>query len=233
MLSGIRQLWFTTYSRESFSQEGEDLILERFLENKKAGFYVDVGAHHPMRFSNTYRLYLSGWRGLNIDANPGSMRMFRRSRPRDINVEAAVSQGNRVLRYYVFNEPALNTFDRERALRITGGDYRIVKELNITTQPLWELLDRYVPKDTTIDLLTIDVEGFDYDVLLSNDWNRYTPEFILVECLDISTLDQTYQDPAARLLAAQNYSMVAKTLNSTLFKRVLSDGSSATRVASS
>lgn len=42
------------YSRRSFSQEGEDLIVHNILYERENGFYVDVGAHHPLRFSNTY-----------------------------------------------------------------------------------------------------------------------------------------------------------------------------------
>src|SRR5580658_8816405 len=79
------------YFRHSFSQEGEDMILASFFEGKKNGFYVDVGAHHPKRFSNTHHFYIRGWRGINVDATPGSMKLFRRTRPDDINIEAAVS----------------------------------------------------------------------------------------------------------------------------------------------
>jgi len=111
------------------------MLLERFLEHRHSGFYVDVGAHHPKRFSNTYRLYRRGWRGLNIDANPGSMTLFQNVRPRDINVEAAVSSTPRELTYYIFNEPALNTFKRDLALERVGA-YSIVKEVNIITAPL-------------------------------------------------------------------------------------------------
>jgi FkbM family methyltransferase len=218
-LSTIRQRLFPSYARKSFSQEGEDLILERFLGQGEDGFYVDVGAHHPMRFSNTYRLYLRGWRGLNIDANPGSMSMFRRLRPRDINVEVGVSAEKADLIFYVFDEPALNTFDKERALRMVSENHSIVREMKIPTRPLRELLEQYLPQGVVLDLLTVDVEGFDYDVLRSNDWNRYAPKFVLVECLDIFTLDQAYRDPIAKLLSDHQYAMVAKTVNSILFKR--------------
>ena len=51
----------------SFSQEGEDLILNRFLGKKEKGFYVDIGAHDPKRFSNTNIFYERGWTGINID----------------------------------------------------------------------------------------------------------------------------------------------------------------------
>jgi len=216
--SQIRERWFNNYAKESYSQEGEDMLLERFLEHRHSGFYVDVGAHHPKRFSNTYRLYRRGWTGLNIDANPGSMTMFQRDRPKDINIESAVSSTRQQLTYYVFNEPALNTFKKDLALERVGELYSIIKEVDIVTVPLWELLDQYVPANTRIDLLTIDVEGLDYDVLRSNDWSRYSPEFILVECLDLSTLDDVRSDPVAQLLAGQHYLMVAKTMNTALFR---------------
>ncbi|MBB5317218.1 FkbM family methyltransferase [Tunturibacter empetritectus] len=207
-----------TYAKKSYSQEGEDMILERFLEQKQSGFYVDVGAHHPKRYSNTYNLYRRGWRGLNIDANPGSMTLFKQIRPKDINVEAAVSSAAQELTYYIFNEPALNTFKEDLAMDRVGGIYSIIKKVNITTRPLWQLLDQYVPPDTKIDLLTVDVEGLDFDVLLSNDWRRYSPEFILVECFGSTTFEEISSDAAGHLLLSQNYSIVAKTMNTVLFR---------------
>ena len=79
------------HSRRAYSQEGEDLILHRVFENQNTGFYVDVGAHHPVRFSNTYFFYLRGWSGINIDAAPGSIRKFAWKRRRDLNLEAALT----------------------------------------------------------------------------------------------------------------------------------------------
>lgn len=58
--------WFV----RSWSQEGEDQVLRRIFEKQAFGFYVDVGAHHPKRFLNTYVFYKSGWRGINIHAMP-------------------------------------------------------------------------------------------------------------------------------------------------------------------
>jgi len=219
-LSSIRQQWFTRYARESYSQEGEDLILEAYFYKKSSGFYVDVGAHHPKRYSNTYRLYLRGWRGLNIDATPGSMRMFRRLRPRDINVEAAVSSVSKELTYYIFNEPALNTFDKQLALkRAAEKPFFIKQEVRIVPVPLWKLLDQYMPPNVAIDLLTIDVEGLDYDVLQSNDWDRYSPEYILVECLDTLAFDSDSSNPIRQFLSDRCYEPSAKTKNTMLFMR--------------
>ena len=60
-------------SLKSYSQEGEDMVLRSFFEGQKnyKGFFVDVGAHHPYRFSNTLHFYKKGWRGINIDPQPG------------------------------------------------------------------------------------------------------------------------------------------------------------------
>jgi len=221
-LSEFRQIWFTNYARESYSQEGEDLLLGRFLEGRRTGFFVDVGAHHPKRFSNTYALYRKGWNGINIDANPGSMQLFKRIRPRDINIEAAVYSTHKHLTYHAFNEPALNTFNKTLALERVGGAYRIVEEINIEALPLSEILERHVPAGTKIDLLTVDVEGLDLEVLRSNDWSRYVPEFILVECFDWSTWDQAAADPIAQFLMERHYSIVGKTMHTVLFKLMAS-----------
>ena len=92
-LRDFKNLYITRFATKSYSQEGEDLLLRRIFEHQKIGFYVDVGAHHPFRFSNTYLLYKRGWRGINIDAMPGSMRLFRKFRPRDTNIECGVGLG--------------------------------------------------------------------------------------------------------------------------------------------
>ena len=69
------------------------MLLRHLLgSDKMDGFYVDVGAFHPTLFSNTYFFYLNGWRGLNIEARPGSKQLFDKLRPKDINVEIGVSR---------------------------------------------------------------------------------------------------------------------------------------------
>jgi len=118
----------------AFSQEGEDLILGRVFEGKSDGFYVDVGAHHPTLYSNTYYFYLRGWRGINIDAMPGSMTAFKAGRPRDINLEIAVAENPGKLTYHIFNYPALNTFDPALAKERHGKDiYKIIERREIAS----------------------------------------------------------------------------------------------------
>ena len=57
----------TYWSNRIYSQEGEDIVIDRYFQHKAKGFYVEVGAHHPFRFSNTYRFYRRGWTGVCIE----------------------------------------------------------------------------------------------------------------------------------------------------------------------
>lgn len=210
-----------THHRLSFSQEGEDMILSRMLEGRALNkFYVDVGAHHPQRFSNTYHFYLQGWRGINIDPLPGGMGIFREVRPRDINLEYAISDKEEELTYYEFNEPALNGFSLKLAKERDGlKDYRIVGEKNILTRRLEVIFEEHLPHGQQIGFLNIDVEGHDLQVLLSNNWDRYRPEIILIEDLEPISLGHIQNSPIVSFLSKQGYDLYAKSVNTLFFIR--------------
>ena len=144
----------SSHARLSYSQEGEDMILGRIFDQKTGGFYVDVGAHHPFRFSNTCVLYQRGWCGINIDADPTLIAAFQRHRPRDINISTGVSDEPGVLLFHVFNEPALSTFDPAVAAeKERHPAYRIVARKEVVVQRLDAILATHLPWPQEIDLL--------------------------------------------------------------------------------
>jgi len=213
----IKRLIFKEYNLSSYSQEGEDLILQRIVENKNMGFYIDVGAHHPFRFSNTYLFYLKGWRGINIDATPGSMKLFNKFRKRDINLEVGISEKESELTYYMFNDPALNTFDENLAKKRNGKNgYYVVKKLPVKVYPLFKILEEYLPEGQKIDFLTIDVEGKDFEALKSNNWYKYRPRLVLVEILS-SSIEETLENPIYLFMKENGYYLSAKTFNTCFF----------------
>jgi FkbM family methyltransferase len=203
--------------RLCYAQDGEDLILDRLLDGQRSGFYVDVGAHHPMRFSNTYLFYLRGWRGINIDAEPGSMRAFQKYRGRDINVECGVAAHKGTLKYYRFDEPALNTFDEIEAKLKDRPPYRLIDKVDVDVRRLDDLLREHLPTGQCIDVLTIDVEGKDEEVLRSNDWAQYRPRFILAETL---RTDMRYvgECPVVEFLSTVGYAPIGKAYNTIFFE---------------
>jgi FkbM family methyltransferase len=217
--AGSLQLWIRRFARQSFAQDSEDLLVISLLADSSApGFYVDVGAHHPARFSNTLLFYLMGWRGINIDPIPGGMALFKKWRPRDINLEIGISEFEQELTYHMFNDGALNTFSDELASSRSGlRSYRRTGTVPVPTQPLRTVFSRHVPPDTTIDFLTVDVEGMDLDVLRSNDWNRWRPSVVLAEEVEVRTLDEVAATDIARFMREVGYVPCAKTRFSLCF----------------
>jgi len=210
---------YFAYSK-SYSQDGEDMILKAIYEQKKGykGFFVDVGAHHPVRYSNTNYFYKRGWKGINIEPTPSAIGAFNTFRKRDINLNIGIGPEKTKLKFYCFNEPALNSFSEEVSKRIDAesGKYKIIKELDIDVLPLSDVLDQYLPANTTIDFLSIDVEGLDYQVLLSNNWDKYKPGVILVE--ENVNVDDLNHSPIYKFLKERGYTFFAKTLRTCVYR---------------
>ncbi|MCF8342710.1 MAG: FkbM family methyltransferase [Chitinophagaceae bacterium] len=209
------------YLNLSYSQEGEDLVLYRLIGHKTNGFYVDIGAHHPYRFSNTYKFYQLGWRGINIDPLPESMNLFKDKRPRDISLELAiVNSDNQQLHYYMFAEPALNTMDQRVAIEreLTVPSDKIIKTISVPSYKLVDVLDKHLPSHQEIDFFSIDVEGMDFSVIQSNNWDKYRPKFVVLESLN-SNLQEDLDTELTSFLMGKNYNLVAKTANALIYER--------------
>lgn len=200
-----------------YSQEGEDILINRILPPDKVGFFIDVGAHHPIRFSNTYALYRRGWRGINVDATPGSMEMFKKLRPGDVNIESAVSTGHSAMMFYMFKESALNTFDSSLAKEYIDSGWALERTVEITPRSLSSILEVHLPKGKHIDLLNIDVEGKELEVLHSNDWYAYCPDLIILEVL-ATPFASLCLHPTVSFLTDKGYEPVSRLTNSLILR---------------
>jgi FkbM family methyltransferase len=215
------------FSRHYYSENGEDIILLSYFEDKPAsykGFYVDIGAHHPIRLSNTQLFYELGWDGVNIDANPGSMRVFNIIRKRDINLESGVSDGHGALDFYVYGAGSNgNTFDKmtvERRNNMGVGDVKQIIRVNV--EPINDILEKHLPKGKHIDFITIDVEGFETRILQSFDFKKYAPDFFLLEDLGFTGITRRdfieYQTtPVYKLLRDKGYVVLAKSMRTVIW----------------
>lgn len=204
-----------SHRRLTWSQEGEDRIIWELLKHQRRGFYVDVGAHHPKRYSNTYLLYRAGWNGLNIEPDPDLTRAFSIYRRRDCTIQAGVASAEGVLGLHRFADPALNTFDPQIAelRKAEGWPWRDI--VNVRVSPLVELLrSRSVSQ---VDFLNVDTEGYDHEVLLSNDWKQFHPGVVAVEIPTRSALDTARSD-SHLLMMDQGYVLIAKTLRTAIYQ---------------
>lgn len=193
------------------------MILYRMFGERRTGFYVDVGAHHPVRFSNTYFFYRRGWHGINLEPNPATAARFRQLRRRDLNLSVGVAEVPSVMNYYCFNEPALNTFDEPLARRrVAETQCRIERTIPIEVKRLDTILARHLPPGTSIDFLSVDVEGLDLSVLRSNDWSRFRPYCVLAEALE-SSIERISGLDLYHYMNQQGYELFAKTFNTLFF----------------
>jgi FkbM family methyltransferase len=166
-----------TVPQVAWAQDGEDLFLDEGLPSE--GFFVDVGAHHPDRFSVTRKLSDKGWVGVNIDVSPDFTALFAARRPRDINVRSLVGTRGEG-EFWHFDEAALSTLDAQRAEQLVAEGWRLGSRESLPVRTLTDILDS-VGTPATIDLLSVDVEGADLDVLMSLDWRTRRVSRCLVE----------------------------------------------------
>jgi len=161
----------------SWSQDGEDLAF-RELESC-FGFFVDVGAHHPFRFSNTQRLVLAGWTGVNIDVSPDFLSLFNKARPLDTNVRALIGE-NRTLDFYHYSESALSTGQEERRRYLSARGQEPATVERLKADRLADVLAE-VTVQRVIDLLLVDAEDMDLEILKTHDWESWPTVRVLVE----------------------------------------------------
>lgn len=196
----------------SFSQEGEDIILEGII-GKDKGFFIDIGAYHPFRFSNTFKFYQKGWKGINIEPTPNKINLFKLFRPNDINLEIGISKRNEKKEFYIYDENAYNTLDSElvkERIKRSGLNYTYKKVIEF--KRLDTLFGELKLEKINIDFMNIDVEGHELEVLHSNDWVVYRPEFLAVEIFDLQV------SPVYGFLLEKGYELVAKTPRTAIFR---------------
>ncbi len=191
--------------RASYSQFGEDVVLQTLFAGQRRGVYVDVGCFHPRRFSNTYALYRRGWSGVNVDTSPLKIRLFDALRPRDRNVLAAVTETRRDVTLYKFGEfSVLDTLDEETAKRWSALTNRPYERERIRGLPLNDLLVEAGLDGQRIDLLSVDVEGHELSVLEPFDFATHRPSVLVVE-IHADTLEGVLDSPVYGLLTGRGY----------------------------
>ena len=204
------------WGRLYFSQEGEDAVVFKIL-NKRDGRYIDVGCNHPIINSNTYFFYRRGWKGVCIDAAPGTKKLFKKYRPRDTVFECGVSDKSEELTYNVFKESLINTFSEVEAKKRLQEGYIPSEKLKFTTFTVGDIVSN--TSYSKFDLITVDVEGFDLAIIKTIDFKKYQAEVVIVEDLYFNLNQEKDSENISNIMLKNNYYFYAKTGNSLIFKK--------------
>jgi FkbM family methyltransferase len=215
----VRVIYPQHSNSHSYSQEGEDLILKELLDSLDPGFYVDVGAHDPLKLSNTQLFYNIGWTGINIDPIPGMKASFDQIRPRDVNLEIGITNAPGELELYRFEEEALNTFDAKLAAqRAAEGKYKPQQKTTAPVSRLRDILNQYA-NDKKITFMSIDVEGLEKEILDSNDWEKFRPQWLLIELIDLD-LESLNAHELHSYIVKLGYKLEAKTSRTAFYRNL-------------
>jgi FkbM family methyltransferase len=198
----------------SYSQFGEDLHLRSFYDRLAhdrgivvtGGCIVDIGAFRPIAFSNSYGFYRRGWPCINIEPTPGSVSIFNKMRPRDINLEVAIGPIDGTGPFFLFGQPSVwNTMDPGAAKAATQATGITPCEIPVRIRRLEAILDEHLD-GRSFELLLIDAEGYDIEILKSNNFAKFSPRLILIEVHNVA-LSNLLLHPVVRYLSGFGYQL--------------------------
>ena len=190
----------------SYAQRFEDMHLLRCFGDQPAGFYIDVGAGHPVYDNVSFAFYLRGWRGLTVEPNPWLAQLSEAVRPRDTRVAALVGAAPGEATYYLIEDfHGLSTAVEQNAQAALSEFGKRSQAMPMPVTTLRALCEQHTPG--AIDFLKIDVEGAEREVLAGGDWQRLRPKVVLAEALAPVTMAPAFEawEP---LLTAQGYRYV-------------------------
>lgn len=172
----------------SYAQNFEDVMLWRALRGVEGGFYIDVGAAWPQSDSVTFAFYERGWHGINVEPDSRPFGALAEARPRDVNLNLALSNapGERPM-YFVANT-GNSTLDAAEA-RLRAQEGRTVVERVVPVTTLAAVWAEHVPAGQEVHFLKVDVEAAEREVLEGLDWRSRRPWIVVVEATRPNTTE--------------------------------------------
>ncbi len=201
----------------SFGATGEDVLINKIFRNMENGFYVDVGALHPINGSLTYNLYKKGWSGVNIDMLNENLKFFNYFRKRDTNLNAAISSSSGFTKAFIFETGSgLNTLNKKWADYWSKKINKPFLTQKIKKTTLNEVLNNNNVKKN-FDFLNIDVEGHEVDVLKGINFKKYRPKLIAIE-IHTKNTKEIFQTQTYKILKKNLYELISHYYQTSFFK---------------
>lgn len=211
---------YKIFGRNSFSQAGEDMIIDFLFKTIGLSnpYYLELGVYDPKNGNNTYKFYLNGSTGVLVEADVRLIKKIQQTRPDDLILNVGVStKGSQFADFFVFDEPSVSTFDKEEAQRrAANSDFKIVRVDKVPLITINDLIINHCRKIP--DLLSIDIEGLDFEVLSELDTVRFP---IPVICAETCSFSNTHKKPKESrvidLMLNKGYMIYADTYINTIF----------------
>jgi FkbM family methyltransferase len=176
----------------SYAQRYEDMHLLRAFGEQADGFYIDIGAGHPVYDNVSFAFHLRGWRGVTVEPNPWLAQLSEAVRQRDTRVQSLIGEKPGEATYYLVEDfHGFSTTMEDHARKAQSEFGKASRPMTMPVITLRELCEQHAP--ATIDFLKIDVEGAERDVLLGGDWQRFRPKVVVLEALAPITMAPSWE----------------------------------------
>lgn len=162
----------------SYSQRGEDEAIVRIVAEAKRRRFLDIGAWHPMKFSNTRALYEMGWTGVMIEPSPGPLRDLLDAYgllPSDMQVVSALVGTESGIVPIELSDDGTSTTDQTIKQRWDPASYYATLFSPVITIP--QILNQF----GAFDFVSIDTEGSSFEILKAVLATEMMPRCIAVE----------------------------------------------------
>ena len=172
------------FGQKIYSQWGEETLIRHFFDDRRDGFFLDVGAADCCQLSTTYYLESRlGWRGIAVDANASYRKGYEQNRRGSKFFSFFVSDTSDSLAdfYFMPNMPGISSGQRSHLDKFdtVRGHENEIRNLKIPTITLNKILEREGVKK--IDFLSLDIEGFELAALNGFDIQKYRPDLVCIE----------------------------------------------------
>lgn len=210
----------------SFSQVGEDRIVDYIFERQGIALrsirYLDIGAAFPSGHNNTYLFYKAGASGCLVEADPEYFESYKALRPRDSAVHAAIvparlkSAGS--ITFHRTSDRGWSTAsDEHLALAHETGKVSTGSvSFEVPALTIMEIIEKHVGLDPGPDLISLDIEGLDFEVLIEIDFEKVRPKVLVLEN-KFDKASNTFSLPAIDFLRTKGYSLYASTQINSIF----------------
>ena len=212
----FKELYYNKYSKKSFSLSSVDLIIERIFYNLKDGIYLDIGCNHPIKYNNTYLLFKKGWKGINVDLDSQSIKQFNLMRKDDHNVNVLITSKDNEEKdlYFYHDRSAINTISKDLAKKRKSKPKKIKKLKGVSINTI---IENSPFRNEKINLLSIDIENYEFEALKEFNFNKYNIDVIVSEVTDVessklelfnNSLEKITNSKIYELLTKNNYKLI-------------------------
>ena len=222
----LKKIYYEKYTKKSYSFNNVDLIIDYLLKDIENGIYIDLGCNHPIKFNNTYLLYKRGWSGINIDSDKISIDLFNKFRKNDFNVNKIVSENEDLKKLYIYHDRStINTLDKEL---VNSRTKKPISEIEEKSTTLNKIIEKSPFEKDKINLLTVDIEGHEFQALKNFNFSKYKIDVVVLELFDKSlseiemfnqSIDFVTKSRIYNLLLNNNYKLINWVHSDLIFVR--------------